>query len=356
MKKIGTLTFHWATNYGAVLQAWALQQYLLRHGYETEIIRYLPGRIRLIQRIQALKKGDFSWFRREKEIEIFRRKELLQSKKSYATNQSLFRAGRQYDTVICGSDQIWNPSFTLSAEGKPTLSYFENFALPGTRRIAYAASFGADRLPEEMQRLILPELQKFHALSVREQTGRRILSDLGLDAAIVADPTLLLERAEYDRLIEDGAYPRSADRTPRLFAYILHQGQEEARRTADFCRSLREETDKRSAPLFDGGVYSWLKEIRDAAFVVTNSFHGTVFSILFHKPFLTIPVAGANMDDRLYTLLSSLCLANRWLPAFDPDQIRSLYSAPIDWEQAEGRLTELRKASRAFIHTALEGE
>ena len=101
---------------------------------------------------------------------------------------------------------------------------------------------------------------------------------------------------------------------------------------------------------------AWLKGIRDAAFVVTNSFHGTVFSILFHRPFITLPVEGADMDDRLHTLLSALGLENRWLPAFDPERVRALYADPIDWRSAESRLTKLREDSRDFIHTALEGE
>ncbi len=361
MKKIGTLTFHWATNYGAVLQAWALQQYLLEAGYETEIIRYLPRRIRLIQRLQALRRRDFSWFSRERGMAAFRKKALLQSRKTYPTGRALLRAGRQYDAVICGSDQIWNPSFTLTAEGKPTLSYFLHFIPEGIRRIAYAASFGAGQLPEEMERLIRPELQKFHAVSVREETGRQILSRLGFFAKVVCDPTLLLERSAYDRLIEAGEAAPPASTNSGLFSYILHAGQGEALRTTEFCRRLLGEEIAGSpssggSPSSAGSVYAWLKGIRDAAFVVTNSFHGTVFSILFHRPFITLPVEGADMDDRLHTLLSALGLENRWLPAFDPERVRALYADPIDWRSAESRLTKLREDSRDFIHTALEGE
>ena len=126
--KVGTITFHWVNNYGAVLQAYALQQYLLSKGFDTQIIDYRPRLVILRQYFLALKSREFPFFKQEKQLKNFRKKYLNLTKKSYPTNNSLKKEHFLFNAIIAGSDQIWNESFTLRAEGKPTLSYFLNFA------------------------------------------------------------------------------------------------------------------------------------------------------------------------------------------------------------------------------------
>ena len=278
MKKTGTITFHWANNYGAVLQSYALQQFLVKSGYDTEIINYIPLRVKLIQIITDIKNGKSGELEKRRNIEKFRKRELLLSKKKYSSNRSLFKCVDNYSAVICGSDQIWNPSFTLGAEGKPTLSYFLNFVNNGAKKIGYAVSFGTEKLPDKMKNIVYPEIESFSAIGVREQSAKNILSEVYKDAEIVLDPTLLLERDAYERLLVEKTF-----NSQKVFCYILHNNQKIANEICEYVKSFyKEEYNSQSCkPAF--GIYEWLYNIKNSEIVVTNSFHGVVFSVIFHK-------------------------------------------------------------------------
>ena len=166
--KIGTITFHWATNYGAVLQAYALQQHLKLNNYETEIINYIPLRVKLIQNIKRIKNQEIHEFIKEIKLKRFIKQSLTLSRKTYYTNSCLKKKCHKYDVYICGSDQVWNESFALFAEGRPTLSYYLNFVKNDKQRISYATSFGTDKLSSKVANLVKPELEKFKSISVRE--------------------------------------------------------------------------------------------------------------------------------------------------------------------------------------------
>jgi len=344
--KIGTITFHWATNYGAVLQAYALQKYLNQIGYDTEIINYIPLRVKLIKNIMWIKNLKISEFVKEKKIKKFRKEYLQLSKTSYYTNNSLIKKCNDYDVYICGSDQIWNESFVLSAEKKPTLSYYLNFVKEGKKRISYASSFGTDRLSIEVLNLVKPELEKFNAISVRENSGKKIIEDMDLEATVVVDPTLLLEKDLYEELIRD----KKIKKEYQLFSYILHSNQITAKKINDyvFKKYFNEKIDKRynQEPI---SVFEWLFNIKNSRFVLTNSFHGAVFAIIFHKPFIVISVEGSKMNDRIITLLDSVGLENRIIETFNEDKIDNLMKDYIDWKQVDYRVQQLRKSSIDFI-------
>lgn len=347
-KKIATITFHWANNYGAVLQAYALQVYLKKTGYDTEIIRYVPGRISLIQLVMDIRSRQFSKFVKEWRIRKFRKKELCLSKKIYFTNKALQKGANIYEKVICGSDQIWNEGFTNRAEGKPTLSYYLNFC--NTDRIAYAVSFGTEKLREETEKLILPELRKFKAISVREKTGEVIVNRLGFPVEVVLDPTLLLEREDYEKLLEN----KSTAPPEKVFAYILHDKQESAIKICDFCKQKYGETTSKRYYTPSFGLYAWLQKIKNAELVVTNSFHGMVFSIIFQKKFIVVPVEGMAMNDRIYSLLEQIGLESRIIKAYDKEEIEKTLKMSIDWEDVNKKLQEKKDFSKQFLSKALK--
>lgn len=204
---IGTITFHWGTNYGAVIQAYALQKALLYLGYKTEIINYQPRRLVVLRYLSALRSKDFALLKKEKKLKQFRKKNLICSKKRYSNNCELFAIKDKYTHIIVGSDQVWNYSFTMGAEGRQTLSYFLNFVGKETKKISYAASFGMDSAPDDYIKAVRPLIEQFDAISVRENTGAIIAKQLGVEAEIVCDPTLLLTRDDYEQMI-----PHSVDR------------------------------------------------------------------------------------------------------------------------------------------------
>jgi len=349
--KIGTITFHWATNYGAVLQAYALQKYLIQNNCETEIIDYVPIRIKLIQRITWIKELKISEFIKENKINRFRRSCMQLSKVTYFTNNSLKKKCDGYDTYICGSDQVWNESFTLGAEGKPTLSYYLDFVKDGKKRISYATSFGTDKLSEKVINLVKPELEKYNNISVRENSGKDIIENLGLHASTVVDPTLLIEKETYEELI----YNQTIKEKYQLFSYILHSNQTIAGEVNDylFNKYFDINIDKRynQEPI---SIFEWIYNLKNSKFVLTNSFHGVVFSLIFHTPFIVILVEGLRMNDRITTLLNSVGLGNRIIDSFNKIKIDELMENSINWENVDCKVQQMRRESIAFIERALK--
>jgi len=349
--KVGTITFHWATNYGAVLQAYALQEYLKLNKYETEIINYIPIKTRLSQIITNIKTIRISELIKEARINEFRNKFLCLSKKTYLTNRKLVKNCHEYDVYVCGSDQIWNESFILYSENEPNLSYFLNFVKSDKARISYATSFGTNKLNSKIIDLVKPELEKFKSIGVRENTGKVIIEDMGLNATLVVDPALLLERESYEKLIKNTKIKEEY----QLFSYILHENQIIADKIDKhiFKKYFNKKIDKmyNQEPI---GIVEWLYNIKNCKFVSTNSFHGTIFAIIFNKPFIVIPVEGSNMNNRITTLLTSVGLENRIIDGFDENKIDRLMKEPIDWERVENRVEQLRKGSVEFLEKTFE--
>ena len=342
MKKIATLTFHWATNYGAVLQAFALQRFLQKNGYETEIINYVPRRVKAIQRMQWIASRKFLEFRKERCIAAFRKRNLMVSEKLYPNNKSLYQCSNQYDAIICGSDQIWNTSFTSYAEGKTTLSYFLNFAGAHTKRIAYAVSFGTDKVPEDYIQAVKSEVEEFSAVSVRERTGLEIAKQIGTEAILVSDPTILLEKEEYERLIE-----KTDLKYGPVFSYIIHDNQSVAAENSNYVKARYQDEDQSCCPIF--GMEEWLGRIRSAEMVVTNSFHGVMLSIIFNRPFIAVLIPGSGMNDRIRTVLERVGLSERCVETFDRNQLDRLCDENINWHTVNEKLDALRKASESFL-------
>ncbi|OQB14347.1 MAG: Polysaccharide pyruvyl transferase [Firmicutes bacterium ADurb.Bin193] len=346
--KIGIITFHWATNYGAVLQAYALQAYLIGCGYDVKIINYLPLRVIIMQLYNVIRKLDFRWFVKEYNINKFRKQCLALSEKTFFTNKSLAKHCNNYDVYVCGSDQIWNEAFTLSAEGKPTLSYFLNFTSEDKRRISYAASFGTEVLSDRVVDLIKPQLSRFAKISVREKTGKSIIENMGFNAKLVVDPTLLLNRGNYDKLIEN----ITVESRTKFFSYILHGNQSVVLKTEEYIqrKHFKDEPSYKKRPM---GIFEWLYSVKGAEFVLTNSFHGVVFSLIFHTPFIVIPVENSDMNDRITTLLSLVGMENRQICEYDESRIDLLISEEIKWESVDNKIQELKKESVEFLKEAL---
>lgn len=346
---VGITTFHWATNYGAILQAFALQTWLKSLSARSEIISYCPNVLRFKTKARLWCKRDWGTLSKERKLRRFRKRYLTTTRRRYGSNRSLFRLANRYDAVICGSDQVWNPSFTMKAEGGITLSYYLNFA-GESKRVAYAPSFGCEELTAEMQAAIKPELARFAALSVRENSGKEILKRLGFESEVVLDPTLLLTAADYERELTLDLKKRAS-----VFAYILQKNQRGAQRVAEFVQKLCQNSTVKPFYSQNESLEDWLSYLRNAEYVVTNSFHGTVFALLFHKNFIALPVegTGASMNDRIQTLLKTLNLESRVLADFDVDKIEGILESKIDWSDVESRLTAAREKSKAYLAGAL---
>ena len=157
-QSIGIMTFHWATNYGAVLQAWALQHFLDEHHYNAEIIDYRPKEYKLsyircfFTRNPHHISSNIVTYKKEKAIEKFRKQHLKLTSVLYSSKNELRKAPPLYDIYISGSDQIWNPYFTMRGQRGLTLSYYLDFVPTHSRRIAYASSFGCSNIMHQVMK------------------------------------------------------------------------------------------------------------------------------------------------------------------------------------------------------------
>ena len=355
MNKIGTITFHWNPNYGATLQAYALQKHLINTGWNTEIIDYHPLELKtkgfIIKCLKFKFKQQLQEHMKTIKFKKFWTAQLnVSSKKYYSLNQLKSSTGN-YSAVICGSDQIWNESFLKYAEiGHPTPSYYLGFVDDNTRRISYATSFGTEVLNEYTKTAVIPELSKFHAISTRENTGGKIVNDMGINAVVTLDPTLLLDSSDYEDLIENIHMPEQ-----NIFAYILHGNQSVCVKISDYCKTKYNENIVPDYYSPNFGVYEWLYRIKNSKVVITNSFHGTVFAIIFKRTFLVTLVEGSGMNDRIISLLGELGLLHRIVYSCDQVYIDKMLDTIINWNIVEEKLNILRESSFEYLNKALAG-
>lgn len=354
--KIGIITFHWATNYGAILQAFALQTYLKNMGHDVYIINYKPKQYRknIIDCFSTRKfwlyLSNLKEYFKEQKLNIFR-KSFLNETLLYESLDELKSNAPNFEAYICGSDQVWNPSFTIRGEGKPTSSYFLDFGDDQVKRIAYAVSFGCEKYPEEASTIAKKYIHNFNAISVRENSGLNIVTKLGfLNPIKLPDPTLLLQRDEYF-FVNTG----NVSTEKKVFVYILRKEDKELRNIKTYLgkKFKLDNADKLVNPYT---VEEWVSAISNASIVLTNSFHGMVFSLIFHVPFIVLlPNEGwaAGMNDRFKTLLSYLKLEHRILYTYDIDKLGQLIDEQINWQNIDQRLAELRSESANFFNTSL---
>ena len=229
------MTFHWATNYGAVLQAYALQNYLMEQGFDTKIINYVPKMHKktLLRAFKARNPRKVIFqvkeYKKEQKIERFRKKNLSLTQ-IFEKNEELREADWKNGIFICGSDQIWNPYFTMNGEGEITTSYFFDFLPKGSIKLAYGASFGVQKLDRQVSEVIKPYLLDFHLITVREKTAINILNDIGCKSFLVCDPVFLLKKEIYIDLFDK----KIVHSNGTIFKYILHQNQKVAYQVANF--------------------------------------------------------------------------------------------------------------------------
>lgn len=371
MKKVGIITMHKVINYGSALQAYALQRVIEKLGYDCEIIDYIyPNEYHLSQypKLPAWK----SWilfmiqflygFPQKKRIKLFERfyKEYLKlSPVCYRTREQLHDNPSHYDIYVTGSDQVWNPKYIIG-DTSFMLSFVSNVP-----KISYSASFATDVIPEEYQKMYRHFLMKYSAISVRERKGVEIVKELtGKNAEVVLDPTLLLKAEEYEDIAEKSTIHIDE---PYILAYILgysfnpypyveHLIKHVQRKTGYKVCLLNVSNMKmlfsyNTLRLKRVGPSEFVYLFKNALFVITTSFHGTAFSVIFNKPFYALVVDG-NKDDRLTNLLQLLGLKERaiYLNSALPENILQMDGK----KQYSSRLSDLREHSISFLRNELK--
>lgn len=379
--RIGILTLPLSNNYGSIIQAFALQKILKELGHDalTVDFSYQPTWILYLKIITknlidkyVLRKNIkhlLPVFPNKKEKTTIEKHianfilENIQTTETLSSTKQINKLKKyQFEAFVVGSDQVWRPKYSPDLR-----TFFLDFVEDNkkTKRIAYAPSFGvADweftpSLTEKCKKLV----QRFDAISVREDSGVKLCKDhLGVDAIHLLDPTFLVDKDEYLTLIENDKPPENKN---ILTLYILDQTPEKLEIINKIQQHLTLEinsvmpqrkfstyTDKDIDQCVFPPITKWLSSFRDAQFVITDSFHGTVFSIIFNKPFLSIGNKSRGLA-RFTSLLKLFGLENRLI--FNVEDLTSeLMSCSIDYDTINKSLLDHKKKSILFLKSALE--
>lgn len=375
--KIGILTQPLHVNYGGLLQAYALQTILKRMGHDPYIVqRISPQRSRLKNTIYSLAKiilGYKPWYLLnwteseyiEKDIRIFKYKYIYPvTPKLQSTSELSARTlTDDYEAFIVGSDQVWRPKYS------PCITnYFLDFAEKReVKRIAYAASFGVDdwEFTQKDTEVCANLLKKFDAVSVREISAVKLCREyFGVEAQHLVDPTMLLEISDYKTLVESEKEPVC---NGDLFYYVLDASMDKIAVQTKIVNQLglkpfismpkknltRENIRSDIEVCVYPRVTQWLRSFIDARMVLTDSFHGCVFSIIFNKPFWVIGNKDRGMT-RFNSLLEMYGLENRLISIEDINNID--FSENIEWESINRKRAEQKQRSLNFLTNNLKYE
>lgn len=375
--KIGILTQPLHTNYGGLLQAFALQKYLRNMGHEVLTVDY-PRKpkawlapYRLVRRCVAkfILRRNITLLPKPipqgvgRLTQRFISENIRTTKKIFAPARERDFAEYGFDAFVVGSDQTWRPAFSPYM---PT--FFLDFlgSDEKTRRVAYASSFGKNEweFTPKMTEICAQLAKKFHAISVREDSGVSLCEKyLGVNAEHVIDPTMLLSKEDYCKIVERDESRAFLDdsKSRMLFFYDLARNG----RNRSFAEAVAKELNlevfgimpSRVALESDDTAYppvsAWLRGFRDAEFVVTDSFHGCVFSIIFNKPFIALGNKSGGMS-RFHSLLKTFGLEDRLLLLDENPEVREriseLLSEKIDW----GKVNEIRFREQVRARRFLE--
>lgn len=387
--RIGIVTY-WSSsdNYGQQLQCFALQKYLIGLGHDAYLIKYMPtSHIPLWRRIARSIKYRLLVSSEQKEKDkklklICERNKLLNCRRGFKefrdkyikSTEIVYRNIKELrnnppaaDIYICGSDQVWNNSLS----DPETAGWFLDFGKPTVKRVSYAASIGRDIDSSEINRFT-KYLKNFNAISVREQKAYALCHQLGFDNSIIAiDPTLLLNSSAYDSIEIDSNGTDVAGK-PYVFIYTLNIRTAEEIYWDDFQKiiakdglQIRSVSSSGYLPAQDllpgiqneqATIPEWLSLIKHSKYVITTSFHGVVFCLLYHKPFYAVLLQNeySKGNDRIISLLESLHLSN--LIVSNRESLKQINFENIDWIDVDAMIALLRQKSTHFIDDILSWE
>lgn len=370
--QVATMTFHVAHNYGAMLQAYALPIAVRKLGFSCEVLDYRFPYIdqwtgkwscKDLQQESGIIKGMARWIYRslfgyyreqtqaQKKFNHFMHHKMILSHRAYFNVESLRTV--DYDAILFGSDQIWNPELT----GGVASEFLGDFVdYKKTRLISYAVSCGRSYIPEEYEPQMLPFIDRFHSLGIREDGFTQWLNTkYGYSAETVMDPVFLLDKKDWDVLLEG---MRDIIKEPYLLIYAFDVSES----VYDLARCIAnkygyklvsvcynpQDNHKDMLQLADCGPMEFLWLLRNASFVCTSSFHGEALSIVFRKDFYCIahPVYGQRNRDLLKLLgMDDRLIEEEWC---------GMDIKPCDYSLSEKLLAKEIDKSMNFLRKSIE--
>lgn len=378
-KRINIVTLYTGFNYGSALQAYASKKYYQNLGYDSEILGYsnslVKGRdiriekllimfLRTFWRPSLLKKTFLTYNKSlKKEISIKTKEKFFDFYQNYLkvlkmNKKEMKIYGKKDENLafVCGSDQIWN---TVSPYIDPF--YYLNF-FPKNKRMAYAPSFGKNEIPNYNKKIIANYLKNIPYLSVRENIGQNIIKNLiGKKAEVLIDPTLLLDKEEWNNLIKDKErlVPEEyilcyfLDLPNEILIKNLNKILTEKKYKLVMIPNIYECLNKLNGINIEAGPLEFLDLVKNAKIVFTDSFHGMLFSINFNKPFYVFERnygVAHNQSSRIESILDILDLKTRFIKEKNID----FEKEHIDWRVVNKELEKQREKSKKYILNCLE--
>jgi hypothetical protein len=386
-KKIGCVIAYTENhnNYGTALVGYALIKKIQQLGYECEVIKY-DKKLSLVQKldfvVNAIRAGEikriYNRFTNKKVINkypnyakgilertaavnVYKERKLIPLFKTYQGYDSLQKGSKNYNTIVVGSDQVWSPM------SLPNKFFNLLFVDHSVTKIAYASSFGVSEIPKFQSAATGEYLNRFSKIGVRELQGKLIVENLSnKKAQVVADPTMLLSRKEWEIEISD-AKPNETE--PYIFCYFLGSNLDSRRAVKELKRKTgykiitirhmdeyvpEDEFFGDEAPYFvDPNDY--VKYISNATYVCTDSFHCSIFSIIFHRQFMTFyrfkNSSKTSRNSRIDSLYEVLGIARERIYSGD---ICNVIDNKIDYASVDMKLEGLRNESLNFLSAALK--
>jgi hypothetical protein len=372
MKSIGIITYHHYNNYGTMLQAYALQRVVSILGYNAEIIDFqqdlsmsnaelLKLRIRRLpvylirhKKYSTLAAARGKTAKVAEMFETFYRENLIVSKRHYITSSELKEAPPIYDGYLVGSDQTWNPNVSKGPE-----AFFLTFVRDDKKKGCYAPSIGLSSLTEEQKERYKKYLNGFMFLSCRESIGAQILSDAtGKPVEWVLDPTLLLEPKEWNTVSTECSIPKQY-----ILTYLLGDIKEHRQFVRELSKTTGLKVISIPASYLEMQNKEWEQKwvgpdkflylIKNAAFMCTDSFHGTAFAINYQIPFFSFckrkESDGTSDNSRLHSILQMFHMSDRLIVS---DKLPEIID--INFTETSRILEEKRKESFAYLKNVLE--
>lgn len=371
MEKVGIVTLFESDNFGTCLQAYALQQTIMEFGYTTEIVNHRhnslsgvktsvgnkalnvfqeQGLLRLIE-VMALRK-----YSKEKAVVFrsFRNSYLCVTDEEYRTFEEMHLLNEVFDAFVCGSDMIW------AQESNRDLDiYLLQFVDP-SKRIAYAPSFGRADIPSDEIKRYQDGIGNFQFLSCREASGVDIIRDLvGREAELVVDPTLLLTAKQWSSM-----FASSSPNEDYILCYMFGGLPKSFKKNLGYLKSnlgcrvkyipgkLSEFVHERSAGAY--GPEEYVRLYANAKFIIANSYHGLIFSLIFNKPFILLHrderEYWSRYEDRMQSILHIVGLEERYRHISQPIDDKLLQ---LDYSSINEQLEEWRARSRDYLRNAL---
>lgn len=367
--KVGILTWHDSTNCGSALQAYALHIYLRNNGFDTKIIHYIPQWCR-----EDYMQMPLSFLSCKKKLKRIIKSCLLPSyyylpkrlqnkinpflpfyyhycKMTIAcVEETISKVCEQFSTIISGSDQVWNPNFIDPI-------FLQNFVDKDINKLSYAVSLGGKIMPKQWTELYIRCLRSFIAISVRESDGQKMLKSIGIDSQIHIDPTLLIDASHYRSI----SCRVSCVKKPFAFCYFLSTDREYKNLVQEYVQnhdlmavgfSANKEDYQWLQEVSPMGPLEWLWLVDNANVVLTNSYHATIFSLIFKTPFYTFvrfkqedPVC---QNSRLEQLNTYFDIASYLVGENIPEQ------SAYPFAQFEERLPALQKCSYEYLITNIK--